>query len=218
MPPLSRRVVERVLVDLLGDGVVDDVARLDALVVGLEPGVDPERLDADDLLLLVGHRARDVHHVDDDGDALRLLARPSTTRYCLSSRIGTTSGSSRVVGAGGDLPLQGPLEGALEVAQRLRAGLADAGVLVLGRDDVLLAPRLDARQFQFLAEDLRPVSSSDSSTSRMWPPGWSPAPGLAVALRRGRAAGRLRRRPGRRRRSPCCRSGNAACRSAAAEC
>ena len=50
-------VVEGVLVHLLGRGVVDDVDRLDALVVGLEPGVDPERLDADDLLLLVGHRA-----------------------------------------------------------------------------------------------------------------------------------------------------------------
>src|SRR5207245_2958040 len=45
------------------------------------------------------------------------------------------------------------LEGALEVAQRLRPGLADAGVLVLGRDDVLLAARLDARQRQLLAED-----------------------------------------------------------------
>ena len=54
------------------DGVVNDVRRLDALIVRLEPGVDPERLDADDLLLLVGHRAGDVHNVDDGGDGLRL--------------------------------------------------------------------------------------------------------------------------------------------------
>src|SRR5262249_13020949 len=38
---------------------------------------------------------------------------------------------------------------------RLGAGLADAGVAVAGGDDVLLAARLDARQGQFLAEDLR---------------------------------------------------------------
>ena len=39
------------------------------------------------------------------------------------------------------------------MAQRLGAGLADAGVLVAGGDDVLLAARLDARQGQLLAED-----------------------------------------------------------------
>ena len=86
------RVVEGVLVHLLGGGVVDDVDRLDALVMGLDPGVDPERLDAHDLLLLVGHRAGHVHHVDDDGDALGLAGLPSSERYCLSSRIGTTIG------------------------------------------------------------------------------------------------------------------------------
>ena len=60
-------VVEGVLVHLAGHGVVNDVASGHAVVLALEPGVDPERLDADDLFLVVGHRARDVHHVDDDG-------------------------------------------------------------------------------------------------------------------------------------------------------
>ena len=87
-------VVEGVLVHLLGDRVVDDVDGLEALVVGLEPGVDPERLDAHDLLLLVGHRAGHVHHVDDDGDGSGAAAPLSTTRYCLSSRMGMTIGSS----------------------------------------------------------------------------------------------------------------------------
>src|SRR5205823_1368716 len=63
------RVVKRVLVDQVGGGIVNDVGRLDALVVGLDPGVDPERLDADDLLLLVGHRPGNIHHVDNHGDA-----------------------------------------------------------------------------------------------------------------------------------------------------
>ncbi len=39
------------------------------------------------------------------------------------------------------------------MAERFGAGLADAGVLVAGGDDVLLAARLDARQGQLLAED-----------------------------------------------------------------
>src|SRR5262249_45825558 len=115
---------------------------------------DPERLDPDDLLLLVGHRAGHVHHVDDARNALRLvnflpaavlLVRPNRQHNRLLG----------VVAAARDLPLQRTLEGAFEVTERLGAGLTNAGVLVLGRDDVLLAARLDARQGQFLAQDLR---------------------------------------------------------------
>src|SRR5262249_52405113 len=51
--------------------------------------------------------------------------------------------------------LQRALEGALEVAQRLRSGLADAGVAVAACRDVLLPLRLDARQGQFFTEDFR---------------------------------------------------------------
>src|SRR5581483_4404948 len=124
-------------------GVVDDVGRLDPLVVGLEPGIDPERLDADDLLLLVGHRAGDVHHVDDARHAVGLGdLLPAAVLLVLAHR--DDDRVVGVVGARGDLAAPGALEGALEVAQRLGAGLADAGVLVLGRDDVLLAARLDA--------------------------------------------------------------------------
>src|SRR5262249_28630689 len=60
----------------------------------------------------------------------------------------------RIVLAGHDLAAQRLPEGALEVAQRLRAGPADADVLVLLRDDALLALRLDARELQLLAHDL----------------------------------------------------------------
>ena len=64
-----------------------------------------------------------------------------------------TSGSLRVVGVGGDLPLEGLLVGALEVPQAFRAGLADAGVLVLLFDDVGTPLGRDPRQGQLLAED-----------------------------------------------------------------
>src|SRR5262249_36978162 len=145
-------VVEGVFVHLVGDGVVDDVDVLDALVVGLDPGVDPERLDADDLLLLVGHRAGHVHHVHDDGDGLRLLDL-FPAAILLVGPDGHDDGIDRVVRARGNLPLHGALEGALEVTQRFRTALADAGVFVCRRDNVLLAARLEARQGQFLAED-----------------------------------------------------------------
>ena len=66
------RAVERVFVHFLGRGVVDDVARFEPVVLALEPGIDPERLGAHDLLLLVGHRARYVHHVDRHGAGVGL--------------------------------------------------------------------------------------------------------------------------------------------------
>src|SRR5439155_12184682 len=66
------RVVERVLVHFLGGGVMNNVDRLDSLIVGFDPGIDPEGLDADNVLLIVGHGAGHVHHVNDNGDALGL--------------------------------------------------------------------------------------------------------------------------------------------------
>src|SRR5216683_344047 len=56
-PAAFAGVVESMLVHLLGRGVMNDVDGLNSLVVGLDPGVDPKRLDADDFFLLVGHRA-----------------------------------------------------------------------------------------------------------------------------------------------------------------
>src|SRR5262245_2011455 len=151
-PAALPSVVKGVLVHLLGDRVVNDVQPVYALVVGLDPGVDPERLDPDDLLLLVGHRARDVHHVNDrrhriglgdDFPAAVLLVLPDRDDLRLLRNIGSRR----------DLPLEGPAEGALEVAQRFRPDPADTGVLVLLRDDVLLAAGLDPREGQLLPED-----------------------------------------------------------------
>ena len=65
------------------------------------------------------------------------------------------AGIVRIVSARGDLPLQRSFVGAFEMAQRFRADLADAGVLIAFGENVFLAARLDARQRQFLAEDLR---------------------------------------------------------------
>src|SRR5438128_321564 len=66
------RVVESMLVHLLGCGIVNDVNGFDSLVMSFNPGVDPKGLDAHNILLLVGHGAGNVHHVNDHGDALGL--------------------------------------------------------------------------------------------------------------------------------------------------
>lgn len=146
-------VVEGVLVHFLGGRVVDDVDCLDTLVVSLDPGIDPESLDADDLLLLIGHRAGDVHHVDNDGDTLGLLDFfPAAILLVLTNRH--DQGRLGIVAARSDLAAQGPFEGAFEVTQRLGTSLANAGVAIAGTDDVLFASRLDARQGQLFPEDL----------------------------------------------------------------
>src|SRR5262249_51339689 len=144
---------EGLAVDFLGHRVVDDVARLDALVLRAQPGVDPERLDAHDLLLLVAHRPGHVHHVDDDRVRLRKrLGLPGAIALVLTHRH--DHGVLGVVAAHGELALERLLEGAAEVAQRLGAGLPDAGVAILLGDDALFALGLDARKLQLLAQDL----------------------------------------------------------------
>src|SRR5204862_355983 len=55
-PARLLEMVEGLAVDLLRGGVVDDVARLELLVLRAQPRVDPERLGAHDLLLLVARR------------------------------------------------------------------------------------------------------------------------------------------------------------------
>src|SRR4051794_35879510 len=147
------QVVEGVLVHLLGADVVDDVTALDPLVIFAEPGVDPEALQAHQLLLLLAHRSGDVHHEDDDRvalGALDLLPAPVPDVLLLRD----DDGVFRVVIPNHDLPLEGLLERPLEVAERVGADLADAAVLVaLGRDPVL-ALGLDPGELQLLGQDL----------------------------------------------------------------
>src|SRR5262249_22181650 len=153
-------VEERVLVDFLGRRVVHDVPALDRAVLRAEPGVDPEALDPDDLLLLETHRARDVHHVDDHRVGFRLLVRlPGAVALVLAD--GDDSRVQRVVFAHGDLPLQRLLERALEVAERFGAGAVDPGGAGLLRRDRLLAARLDVRELELLAEDLGELAELD---------------------------------------------------------
>ncbi len=99
------RSIKGLAVHLVGRGVVDDVAVLDAVILGTEPGVDPERLDADDLLLLVAHRARHVHHVEDHrvGHRLRLFF-PRAVAHVLADR--RDQRRVVVVAARGELTLQ----------------------------------------------------------------------------------------------------------------
>jgi hypothetical protein len=147
-------VEERVSIDLTRYRVVNDEARLEPFVLRLEPRIEPEALDAHDLLLLVTHRAADVHHVDDDrvrlGEVLELeRAKPDVLLDGDDDRL------VGVVRAGGDLPLQRFFEGALEVTQRLRAHGVDARVLDARSDDLLTASVLDVRQLQLFTEDRR---------------------------------------------------------------
>src|SRR5690606_3736607 len=149
---LPRRV-ERLPVDLAGRGVVDDVPGREAVVVRADPGVDPERLDAHDLLLLVAHRAGHVHHVQDHGvrDRLRLLL-PGTVAHVVADR--DDHRTQRAVRPGGDLPAQRLLVRPLERAQAFRPGALDPAVAVARDGQRLRALRLDARELQLLAHQL----------------------------------------------------------------
>src|SRR5690606_33378519 len=149
---LARRV-ERLPVDLAGNGVVDDVARLQAVVVGADPGVDPERLDADELLLFVAHRAGDVHHVDDHRVRHRLrLHLPGAIAHVVAHR--DDQWARRVVRACGDLAAQRLLVRPLEGAQALRPGALDAAVAVARHGERLGSLGLDTWQLQLFAHQL----------------------------------------------------------------
>src|SRR5271165_2453849 len=131
------------LVDFLGLGIVYDVYSLDTLVIGFEPGVDPKCFDADYFLLLIGHGTGNVHHVNNGCHALGLLDFfPAPILFVFTDRY--DDGSAGVIASRRDLAFEGSLEGAFEMSQRFRTGLADARVFILGGDDVFLATRFDA--------------------------------------------------------------------------
>src|SRR6185369_3427393 len=103
-----------------------------------QPRIDPEGLDADDLLLLVTHRAGDVHHVDDDGvrDGLG-LGLPRAIALVVGDR--NDDRLVRRVRAHRDLTLERLAIRAAEVTERLGADATDAGVAILRVDDLALA-------------------------------------------------------------------------------
>ncbi len=159
-------VVERLLVYLFGRRIVDDIANVDLFILRAQPGLDPEGRDPHQLLLLGAHRARDIHHVDNDGVALGdhgLL--PGAIAHIVAD-----GHNDRVVGvvlAGGDLAAQRLVVGALEVAQRVGASAADAAVLILLADEVLLALGLNVGQLELLAEDRGELVERDIDLQRM---------------------------------------------------
>src|SRR5262249_55324213 len=175
-------MVERVLVHLLSGSVVDDVNGFNPLIVGLNPGVDPKRFDAHDLLLFIRHGARDIHHVDDDGNALR-FADLFPTPILLIFANGHDDRMGRVIDLRGNLAPQRALEGPLEVPQRLRTGLTDTRVSILGSEDVLFAAGLDAWQGQLFAEDGGQLLQSQLDFKDVRA-GFAARPLVALALRR----------------------------------
>src|SRR5262249_1333206 len=159
-------VEERLAVYLARYRVVDDVAALDPFVLVPQPGIEPEAFDPDDLLLLVPHRAGDVHHVDDHRvrfrDVLQLVgAVPAILAHRNHHR------HHRIVRPHGDLSPQGLLVGALEVAKRFRSGGVDAGVFDFLGDDPLVPAALDVRQLKLFAEDLRQLVEGNVHLERV---------------------------------------------------
>src|SRR5579875_823951 len=145
-------VIKRVLIHFLGHCIVDNVDCLHTLVVSLDPGVDPEGLDADDLFLFVGHGAGHVHHVNEDSDTLgQVDVFPAAILLVLPNRH--NNGIAGIIGVRSDLPPQRSFESALEVAQRFRPSLTNAGVFITSGNNIFLAARLDAWQGQLFSQD-----------------------------------------------------------------
>src|SRR5690606_32428550 len=120
---------------------------------GADPGVDPERLDADDLLLFIAHRAGDVHHVDDHRVRHRLrLHLPGARARVVGRRGGQRA--RRVVRACGGLAAQRLLVRPREGAQALRPGALDAAVAVARHGERLGSLGLDTWQLQLFAHQL----------------------------------------------------------------
>src|ERR1019366_8687212 len=165
-PAALPRVEERLAVDLARDRVVDDVPALEALVLLLQPRVDPEALDADDLLLLVAHRSRHVQHVDDDGVGNRLgLGLPAAE--ALVDRDGHDDRVRGRVRAHRDLPLERLAVRTPEVPQRLGPHAADARVAVFLVDDLALALVFDVGELELFAQDRRELVERDVDLERV---------------------------------------------------
>src|SRR5690606_1222913 len=108
---------------------MDDIPPLHSLVLTPKPGIDPKGLGPHDFLLFIGHRTRDIHHVNDGGVRLRLRGcRPGSIPSVLSDR--DNHRIFGVVTARGDLTPEGLHIGAAKMSQRLWASRADAVVLV----------------------------------------------------------------------------------------
>src|SRR5690606_34553720 len=94
-------VKERVAIDFASDRVMDDVTALKASVLFPQPGIEPETLDAYDLLLFLAHRPGDVHHVDDDR-IRRWRGSLLPGAEALVFVLRRNEGARRIIGAGCD--------------------------------------------------------------------------------------------------------------------
>ena len=132
---------------------MDDVAALDVLVLAAQPRIDPEGLDAHDLLLLLSHRAGHVHHVDDDGVVVRFgLLVPRPVHEVIAH--GHDDGALGIIGPGGDLPLERSFEGPADVLEAVGTARADARVFHAHGLVARTALGLDIRQLKLFAQDL----------------------------------------------------------------
>src|SRR5262249_23714463 len=118
-------VVEGLLVHLAGHGIVDDVADLDAVVLAGEPSVEPESFRANELFLVVRHRAGNIHHVDNGGVGFGLIdGAPRAVALVVGD--GDDERLAGIVRAGRDLTAEGLEVRAFAVAEGFGAGPANA--------------------------------------------------------------------------------------------
>jgi hypothetical protein len=121
------------------------------LVVRGDPGVEPEALDAHQLLLVGAHRAGHVHDVEDHGVGAG-LGRGLPRAVAPIDSVEDDPRVLRVVGAAEDRAAQRRSIRALEVPQGLGPDRRDAGVAT-ARAVQLVAPLgPDVRQLEGLAE------------------------------------------------------------------
>ena len=166
---------------------MDDIAGLNALVIVSQPGIDPERLNAHNLLLLFPHGPRHVHHVNDY--SIGLLGHLGFETAI--SLIIPGDHDSRVFGvvhSRRDLALEGLPIAAFEVTQRFGSDLGDTSGLMFDYLQRRRALWLDLREVKLFAKDLRQLINGNLSfqrvlsllvTSLALPPAFAFADGIA---------------------------------------
>ncbi len=104
--------------------------------------------------MLLSHGSRDVHHEDDDRVGLGIFDfLPTAVADVLTLR--DDDRVVRVIIADHDLAFERFLERSLEMAERFRPDAPDAAVFIANGRDAVLPLGFDARELQFLGQNLR---------------------------------------------------------------
>ena len=161
-------VVEGLLIYLFGGSIMHNIADVNRFVLRTQPSFDPKSGNPHQFLLFAAHRTRNIHHIDDDGVALRQQRLfPRAVAHIVAD--GHDNGIAAVIVARRNLAAQGFAVGALEVAQRVGAGAPNPTVLVLLADEVLFALGLNVGQLQLFGENGGQILKRDINLQRVLP-------------------------------------------------